>query len=131
MLKLKEIKKTYVAGDSLVHALKGVSLEFRESEFVAILGHSGCGNVGRAQCEELAQDPRYDNVYFEICGSFLSQRKWSESLKVIDYHRVLYGTDAPIHSIVFELARLLSEDIPDEQMRAILGGNTKRIFGFE
>ena len=96
-----------------------------------ILGHSGCGNVGRAQCEELAQDPRYDNVYFEICGSFLSQRKWSESLKVIDYHRVLYGTDAPIHSIVFELARLLSEDIPDEQMRAILGGNTKRIFGFD
>jgi len=45
MLKLKEIKKTYVAGDSLVHALKGVSLEFRESEFVAILGHSGCGKT--------------------------------------------------------------------------------------
>ena len=45
MLKLKNIKKDYVAGESLVHALKGVSLEFRESEFVAILGHSGCGKT--------------------------------------------------------------------------------------
>jgi len=45
MLKLKEIKKDYLSGDSAVHALKGVSLEFRESEFVAILGHSGCGKT--------------------------------------------------------------------------------------
>lgn len=45
MLKLKDIKKDYLAGDSTVHALKGVSLEFRESEFVAILGHSGCGKT--------------------------------------------------------------------------------------
>lgn len=45
MLKLKGIKKDYVAGDSVVHALKGVDLEFRENEFVAILGHSGCGKT--------------------------------------------------------------------------------------
>ena len=45
MLKLKGIKKDYVAGDSVVHALKGIDLEFRKSEFVAILGHSGCGKT--------------------------------------------------------------------------------------
>lgn len=45
MLKLKAIKKDYIAGDSVVHALKGVDLAFRESEFVAILGHSGCGKT--------------------------------------------------------------------------------------
>ena len=45
MLKLKSIKKDYIAGDSVVHALKGVDLEFRKSEFVAILGHSGCGKT--------------------------------------------------------------------------------------
>lgn len=32
-------------GEDTVHALKGVDLEFRESEFVAILGHSGCGKT--------------------------------------------------------------------------------------
>ena len=45
MLKLTDIKKDYVTGDSVVHALKGVSLEFRESEFVSILGASGCGKT--------------------------------------------------------------------------------------
>lgn len=45
MLKLKEIKKDYLSGESTVHALKGINLEFRESEFVAILGHSGCGKT--------------------------------------------------------------------------------------
>ena len=45
MLKLKAIKKDYIAGDSVVHALKGVDLEFRKNEFVAILGHSGCGKT--------------------------------------------------------------------------------------
>ena len=45
MLKLKEIKKDYTVGDSTVHALKGIDLSFRENEFVAILGHSGCGKT--------------------------------------------------------------------------------------
>ncbi len=45
MLKLTNIKKDYITGDSTVHALKGVSLEFRASEFVSILGQSGCGKT--------------------------------------------------------------------------------------
>ena len=45
MLRLKDIKKDYATGDTSVHALKGVSLEFRENEFVAILGQSGCGKT--------------------------------------------------------------------------------------
>jgi len=45
MLQLKQIIKDYTAGDSVVHALKGIDLQFRESEFVAVLGHSGCGKT--------------------------------------------------------------------------------------
>ncbi len=45
MLKLKDIKKDYILGDNVVNALKGIDLEFREHEFVAILGHSGCGKT--------------------------------------------------------------------------------------
>lgn len=45
MLQLKEIKKDYAVGDAKVHALKGVSLSFRQSEFVSILGPSGCGKT--------------------------------------------------------------------------------------
>lgn len=45
MLKLQNIKKDYITGDTAVHALKGVSIVFRKSEFVSILGHSGCGKT--------------------------------------------------------------------------------------
>ena len=45
MLQLKEIVKKYVTGDTEVEALKGVSLTFRNSEFVSILGPSGCGKT--------------------------------------------------------------------------------------
>ena len=45
MLKLENIKKEYITGDSKVEALKGISIEFRKSEFVSILGQSGCGKT--------------------------------------------------------------------------------------
>ena len=45
MLKLTDIVKNYDVGANTVHALKGVSIEFRPSEFVAILGQSGCGKT--------------------------------------------------------------------------------------
>ena len=45
MLNLKNICKEYKMGDTTVHALKGVNVCFRQNEFVAILGHSGCGKT--------------------------------------------------------------------------------------
>lgn len=45
MLELKKIKKDYPAGDGIVHALKGIDLQFRKNEFVSILGPSGCGKT--------------------------------------------------------------------------------------
>lgn len=45
MLQLKDIKKDYITGDSTVAALKGVTVAFRQHEFVSILGQSGCGKT--------------------------------------------------------------------------------------
>ena len=45
MLELKNIRKVYPAGNGTVDALRGVSLSFRDSEFVSILGPSGCGKT--------------------------------------------------------------------------------------
>jgi len=45
LLNLKNICKEYKMGDTTVKALKGVDVSFRDNEFVAILGHSGCGKT--------------------------------------------------------------------------------------
>lgn len=45
MLRLKNITKTYSSGDESIEALKGININFRKSEFVSILGQSGCGKT--------------------------------------------------------------------------------------
>ncbi len=45
MLEIKNIVKDYTTGSETVHALRDVSICFRESELVAVLGHSGCGKT--------------------------------------------------------------------------------------
>ena len=45
MLELKGITKSYYAGNTTVHALREVSVNFRDNEFVAVLGQSGSGKT--------------------------------------------------------------------------------------
>lgn len=45
MLECRNLVKDYPTGNEVVHALKGISLTFRDNEFVSILGQSGCGKT--------------------------------------------------------------------------------------
>jgi putative ABC transport system ATP-binding protein len=43
LIEARDLVKTYIMGDQTVHALRGVSLDVAESEFVAVMGASGSG----------------------------------------------------------------------------------------
>ena len=45
LLSVSGLSKTYLVGQTRVHALKGVSLEIEEGDFVAIMGSSGSGKT--------------------------------------------------------------------------------------
>ena len=64
MLSLKKINKSYKTGDFVQHALKDVSIEFRKSEFVAILGPSGSGKSTLLHTIAGLEKPTSGNVYF-------------------------------------------------------------------
>ena len=45
MIEIRDIAKTYTTGDLVQRALDGVSVTFRDNEFVAVLGPSGSGKT--------------------------------------------------------------------------------------
>lgn len=73
MLELKNIKKTYRVGDIETKALDGISVAFREKEFVAILGTSGSG---KTTCLNIIGGlDRYDSGELSIKGKKTSDFK--------------------------------------------------------
>lgn len=43
VIELKDVKRDFLVGDEMVHALRGVSFKIYEGEFVTIMGKSGSG----------------------------------------------------------------------------------------
>jgi putative ABC transport system ATP-binding protein len=50
IIEVEQVVKTYSSGDVKVQALRGVSLEVRRGEMVAIMGQSGCGKTTLLNC---------------------------------------------------------------------------------
>ena len=74
MLQLKNIVKSYTVGELTQVALKGISLNFRENEFVSILGQSGSGKT--TMLNIIGGLDRYDSGNLVING--VSTKKYRD-----------------------------------------------------
>ena len=75
MLQLKNIVKSYTVGELTQVALKGISLNFRENEFVSILGQSGSGKT--TMLNIIGGLDRYDSGNLVING--VSTKKYRDA----------------------------------------------------
>lgn len=75
MLQLKNIVKSYTVGELTQVALKGISLNFRENEFVSILGQSGSGKT--TMLNIIGGLDRYDSGDLVING--VSTKKYRDA----------------------------------------------------
>jgi predicted TIM-barrel fold metal-dependent hydrolase len=103
--------------------LTNIAPKYKNVSF--LLAHSGGEDPGRLEAEDLAM--KNPNVYLEFCGSFTASRRWEDTIKKLGNDRIVYGSDALGHSMVWELGRLLSLDVPEEDLLPILGSNIRRI----
>lgn len=77
LLELKNVKKTYTVGDIVTKALDGISVSFRQKEFVAILGLSGSG---KTTCLNVIGGlDRYDS------GDMIVNGKSTKAFKDVDW----------------------------------------------
>lgn len=71
LVKLQDVRKTYRLGDQEFHALKGVSLQIEEGDFLAIIGPSGSGKSTLMHLLGCLDVPSAGQM--EICGYDLSR----------------------------------------------------------
>ena len=76
---VKDLRKFYRVGDSLVHALDGVSFEIREGEFCAIVGTSGSGKSTLLNMLAGLEKPTRGEVV--IAGTHLERMSEDELVK--------------------------------------------------
>ena len=80
MIQLNNIKKVFQTEEVETWALRNISLEVKEGEFVAIMGPSGCGKSTLLNIIGLLNDP--------TSGSYLLDGKDVSTLKESE-HRIL------------------------------------------
>jgi putative ABC transport system ATP-binding protein len=65
IISVRGLIKNYSLGETTVYALRGVNLDIKDGEFVAIFGNSGAGKTTLLNCIAGLDEPNYGAVFFK------------------------------------------------------------------
>lgn len=65
IISVRGLVKNYTLGQTTVYAVRGVDIDIKEGEFVAIVGNSGAGKTTLLNCMAGLDDPDYGVVFFK------------------------------------------------------------------
>jgi putative ABC transport system ATP-binding protein len=119
LVELSDLQKDYKMGETTVHALRGVSLDIADGEFVAILGQSGSGKTTLLNMISALDTPTSGEV--TVQGSIISSMNRDErtmfrrsSIGLVFQFYNLFPTLTALENVEIGIAM----DIKDkEQMR--------------
>jgi putative ABC transport system ATP-binding protein len=84
VIKVEEVKKVYQMGEVEVHALRGVSLQIKKKEFLAIVGPSGSGKSTLMHLMGLLDTPTSGKIRLD--GKDVSELSEEERAKLRNAH---------------------------------------------
>ena len=94
-----------------------------------LLGHSGGVHAGREEAIAVARS--HDNIYLDLCSSWLSRAEVEWMAAEVGAERLFFGTDIPFIDPRYTLGRVALANLSDEELRLILGENMARLLGWE
>ena len=77
MIKLQNITKSYTTGQNTLQVLKGIDLDIREGEFVAIMGSSGSGKSTLLNILGILDE--YDGGSYTLDGTLMKDRSQTQA----------------------------------------------------
>jgi lipoprotein-releasing system ATP-binding protein len=116
LIKVQNVQKTFTAGQRQVHALKGITFEIKEQEFLSVVGASGAGKSTLLHILGTLDRPSQGHVYYR--GEDVFSRP---GVRLAQFRNQRIG-------FVFQLHHLLPEftALENTMMPALIRGITKR-----
>ena len=109
---------------TLPWSIEEAIVNFPEAKIV--LGHMGHGNIIYIN-GAIDVAARHPNVYLETSGMPM-HTKIKEAVERVGPDRVLYGSDAPFHHPVVEIAKVRVSGLEPDLVERVLGANGRRLF---
>lgn len=90
-----------------------------------ILAHAGVTPDGFRATAALLAD--HEQLVTDVCGSHITGDWIRWLVREAGADRVLYGSDMPFIDLRFALGRVVGAGLADDDLRAVLGGNARRL----